>query len=106
MRLRPLLRQLEIGMSISRYLAASGTAGFERMLVSGRRRVPCPPPNTTATEFFMAVVPEIKQKRSHHDGTTGTTIDNRIDRIAGCSGSTGSICSLRLASRCDGTFYR
>src|SRR5262245_15682406 len=58
MRLSPLLRQLEIGMSISRYLAASGTAGLERKLVSGRSRVPCPPPNTTATDCFIEVVPE------------------------------------------------
>jgi hypothetical protein len=39
-------------MSISRYLAASGTAGFERSAVSGNNRVPRPPPNTTATTFF------------------------------------------------------
>ena len=45
--------QFEIGMSISRYLPASGTAGFERYFVSGYSRVPCPPPKTTATTFFI-----------------------------------------------------
>src|SRR5205823_4409563 len=44
MRLRSLLMQLEIGMSIRRYLPATGTAGLERCLVSGWRRVPRPPP--------------------------------------------------------------
>ena len=33
--------QLEMGMSTSRYLPASGTAGLERSLVSGKSRVPC-----------------------------------------------------------------
>src|SRR5688572_6459116 len=36
--------QLEIGMSISRYLPATGTAGLARSLVSGYSRVPRPPP--------------------------------------------------------------
>ncbi len=35
MRFSPLLMQLESGMSISRYLPATGTAGLERNLVSG-----------------------------------------------------------------------
>ena len=39
-RLRPACRQLLIGMSISRYLPPIGTAGFERMWVSGKSRVP------------------------------------------------------------------
>ena len=38
------LRQLLIGMSISRYLPPIGTAGFERWCVSGKSRVPRPPP--------------------------------------------------------------
>src|SRR2546421_10288029 len=36
--------QLEIGISTSRYLPASGTAGLARSRVSGNRRVPWPPP--------------------------------------------------------------
>src|SRR5437762_3972067 len=39
--------QLEIGISTSRYFPASGTAGLERSLVSGNRRLPCPPPIMT-----------------------------------------------------------
>ncbi len=38
----PELTQFEIGISMSRYLPASGTAGFERILVKGKRRVPRP----------------------------------------------------------------
>src|SRR6266404_4273110 len=44
MRRRFELMQFEIGMSTSRYLLASGTAGLARSRVSGNRRVPCPPP--------------------------------------------------------------
>src|SRR5437773_10683990 len=47
MRRRFELMQLEIGISTRRYLPASGTAGFERSLVSGNRRLPCPPPIIT-----------------------------------------------------------
>ena len=44
MRFRPLLMQLLIGMSMRRYLPATGTAGLLRSLVSGYSRVPRPPP--------------------------------------------------------------
>src|SRR6056297_3165696 len=44
MRFSSLLMQLLIGISISRYLAAKGTAGLSRILVSGNSRVPRPPP--------------------------------------------------------------
>ena len=44
MRLRPELMQLEIGMSIRRYLPPSGTAGLARIPVRGERRDPAPPP--------------------------------------------------------------
>ena len=37
------------GTSISRYLPPIGTAGFDRVAVSGKRRVPCPPPRMTAS---------------------------------------------------------
>ena len=49
--------QFEIGMSMSRYLPASGTAGFARYAVSGNNRVPRPPPKTTATTFFTGCSP-------------------------------------------------
>src|SRR6185436_3970474 len=47
------LMQLEIGISTSRYLPASGTAGLERSLVSGKSREPCPPPIITASTLLM-----------------------------------------------------
>jgi hypothetical protein len=43
-----LLMQLEMGMSMSRYLPATGTAGLDRDLVSGNSRVPRPPPRMRA----------------------------------------------------------
>src|SRR5581483_154704 len=46
----PELMQLLIGMSTMRYLPPSGTAGFERSLVSGNRRVPAPPPMMIARD--------------------------------------------------------
>ncbi len=54
MRRRFELRQLLIGMSIRRYLPAIGTAGFDRWRVSGKSRVPRPPPRMTARQSFMA----------------------------------------------------
>ena len=51
MRRMPLLMQLLTGMSTSRYLPASGTAGLQRSRVSGCRREPAPPPMITATTF-------------------------------------------------------
>src|SRR6476659_7210937 len=49
-------RQLLIGMSINRYWPAIGTAGFERSCVSGKRRVPCPPPRMIArTSLFTNI---------------------------------------------------
>src|SRR6476660_3211580 len=43
------LMQLLMGMSTSRYFPPNGTAGLDRFLVSGNRRVPAPPPMITAT---------------------------------------------------------
>src|SRR5688572_1114882 len=54
MRRSPELMQLLIGMSTSRYFPASGTAGFERSLVSGNRRDPAPPPMMTARVFSLS----------------------------------------------------
>src|SRR6266540_3014411 len=45
--------QLEMGMSTRRYLPASGTAGLDRSLVSGNRRVPAPPPIMTASTLLV-----------------------------------------------------
>src|SRR6266853_3039428 len=53
MRRSPELMQFEIGISTMRYFPASGTAGFERSLVSGNRRVPAPPPMMMARLFSV-----------------------------------------------------
>src|SRR5574340_285553 len=50
------LMQLLRGMSIKRYLPAMGTAGFERTVVKGKRRVPRPPPRITASTSFVGVM--------------------------------------------------
>jgi hypothetical protein len=46
-------KQFEIGMSTSLYFPAIGTAGFDLLAVSGYNRCPAPPPNITATIFFV-----------------------------------------------------
>src|SRR5260221_1758776 len=48
--------QFEMGISTRRYLPASGTAGLERSLVSGNKRLPCPPPITTASTLLTVGV--------------------------------------------------
>jgi hypothetical protein len=40
-------------MSTIRYFPASGTAGFERLWVRGKRREPCPPPIMMARTLFI-----------------------------------------------------
>src|SRR5215203_409903 len=52
-RLRPACRQLLMGISINRYFAPIGTAGFERMCVSGKSRVPRPPPRINVRTSFI-----------------------------------------------------
>src|SRR5579883_3497789 len=55
-RLMSELMQLLIGMSTRRYFPASGTAGLQRSMVRGARRVPRPPPMITARTFFWVVI--------------------------------------------------
>src|SRR5262245_46427822 len=51
-----------MGISISRYLPASGTAGFDLSFVRGYRRVPLPPPSTSEMMLRMvSVVPSPKR---------------------------------------------
>src|SRR2546429_9457961 len=51
----PELIQLEMGMSTNRYLPARGTAGLARSLVSGNKRVPCPPPMITESTLLVLI---------------------------------------------------
>src|SRR5687767_11956328 len=46
--------QFESAISTRRYLPPSGTAGLERCCVSGKRRLPAPPPRITANSFGLA----------------------------------------------------
>ena len=54
-RLMLLLIQLLIGISTNRYFPAMGTAGFDRLAVSGYNLDPAPPPKITATTDFEMV---------------------------------------------------
>src|SRR5215216_4722081 len=47
------LMQFESAISTSRYLPPSGTAGFDRCCVRGKRRLPAPPPRITASSFGL-----------------------------------------------------
>src|SRR5688572_26791555 len=49
--------QLEMGMSMSRYLPATGTAGLDRDRVSGNSREPRPPPRMRARTERMGFEP-------------------------------------------------
>ena len=48
-------RQPLTGTSIRRYFPPIGTAGFERVAVSGKRREPCPPPRMMASVSLVMV---------------------------------------------------
>src|ERR1044072_8504711 len=59
------LMQFESAISENRYWPASGTAGFERCWVSGKRRLPAPPPRMTANNFASAGMSRSLQKAEH-----------------------------------------
>src|SRR5882672_10507611 len=56
MRITSELMQFEIGTSTRRYLPPSGTAGFERCAVNGKRRLPAPPPRMTARMLRLEAI--------------------------------------------------
>src|SRR2546423_13694333 len=99
MRFRLELMQFEIGIATRRYFPASGTAGFERSLVSGNRRLPAPPPMITARTFtvfgadrFCPISPHLLTPLSHTNaslrspyGGTGKTVRDRINDVRGQS---------------------
>src|SRR4029453_13304539 len=78
------LMQLLIGMSIKRYFAPRGTAGFARSFVKGYSRVPAPPPKMIAKTRFMrlssmvrvACVP-VRWHLEHARQWTGTWLGRR-----------------------------
>src|SRR3954452_11293240 len=59
-RFSPEWMQFEMGMSIRRYLPAIGTAGLLRDLVSGKRRVPRPPPRIRLMTLGIETLPTIR----------------------------------------------
>src|SRR5512145_723043 len=56
------LMQFESAISTRRYLPPSGTAGFDRCWVSGKRRLPAPPPRITANSFGFAGIIRRKEQ--------------------------------------------
>ena len=64
----PELMAFEMEMSISRYLAATGTAGLLRRWVSGNNREPWPPPRiSTVTDWArssLKLIAELLSGRS------------------------------------------
>src|SRR5258708_22219505 len=67
-RRNPEFRQLLMGMSISRYLPAMGTAGLERCTVGGNRGEPRPPPRITLRTSFMRALSGLLRPFWHADG--------------------------------------
>src|SRR5512140_2967307 len=70
-RLIPELMQLLMGMSISRYFPAIGTAGLERIFVKGCKRVPLPPPIITPRTSFMAGIVNLHIGTSRSRNSSG-----------------------------------
>src|SRR5438093_11541081 len=79
--LSPELMQLLIGISTMRYLPPSGTAGFERSFVSGKRRVPAPPPMMMASVLSVGAerLLEVMGKKSNLESETNS--NNRNQKI-------------------------
>src|SRR6185503_1994864 len=100
MRRRFELMQLEIGMSTNRYLPASGTAGFERSRVSGKSRVPCPPPITT--DRTLPVLGDIRLvciiRESFLERGNGLSIACPPHAGQAASDKCGEICGNRVLS--------
>src|SRR3954469_14850716 len=81
MLLRPEWMQFEIGMSIRRYLPAIGTAGLLRDLVSGKSRVPRPPPRISA--MTRGIVPSSSATRGPYGCPVLPAPDHvRLDHLA------------------------
>src|SRR5215212_2184092 len=71
------LMQFESAMSTSRYLPPSGTAGFDRCCVSGKRRLPAPPPRITANSFGFAGIVCHQQQEQHAGSACRTSMQEQ-----------------------------
>ena len=56
--------QLLIGISINRYFAASGTAGFALIFVNGKSLVPRPPPRIKAIVLERSIAEPIRVSKT------------------------------------------
>src|SRR5213593_3585358 len=78
MRITSELMQFEIGTSTRRYFPPSGTAGFDRCAVSGKRRLPAPPPRITANRFGLG---GIELWRGYRESETCFKVDAELSTI-------------------------
>src|SRR4051812_41596420 len=82
-------RQLLTGTSMIRYLPPMGTAGFDRFSVSGKRRVPRPPPRMTPmTSCMCSFVSDeladlVLEKGPHDLHATGLATGHRFGEMKG-----------------------
>src|SRR6185503_2221874 len=80
-------RQLLTGTSISRYLPPMGTAGLERVAVSGNRRDPWPPPRMIASvspdmniaSKQTARLPVRARQSNHERGARARSVAHGLD---------------------------
>src|SRR5262245_66123642 len=82
----PELMQLDSAMSMRRTRPATGTAGLARSRVSGKRRVPWPPPMMMATTSFIggAVYPPAPPRsgpeaRAHAEDLAAAAVERHAD---------------------------
>src|ERR1700690_3548030 len=69
-------------MSMRRYWPPIGTAGFERLSVSGNRRVPRPPPKMIASTSSMDgrfISSPGGRSHAHHDGDLVLVVRELLD---------------------------
>src|SRR3954462_4305898 len=91
--------QLETGISINRYLPAIGTAGLLRDLVSGKRRVPRPPPRISEMTRGMQTTPSILARdREPRSG-------NGLARVAGLTVHTSIVHGARAVREIKAASY-
>src|SRR3954451_2180857 len=76
-RFSPEWMQFEIGMSIRRYFPPIGTAGLLRDLVSGKSRVPRPPPRIRQMTLGMAV----PRRTGNRLTAPGEATDRSLDEV-------------------------
>src|SRR6185503_19824761 len=74
MRRMPACRHPLIGTSIRRYLPPIGTAGFDRVAVSGNSREPWPPPRMIASVSLVTTGTGVQSCGRHPSTPLGVTL--------------------------------